>query len=48
MLVVDDMTYDKAGTYVCVISALEIEGMKTSATLLVHVQGKGTHERSAR
>ncbi|XP_075892151.1 melanoma cell adhesion molecule b isoform X2 [Nelusetta ayraudi] len=39
MLVVDGMTYDKAGTYVCVISAPEIEGMETSATLLVHVQG---------
>lgn len=48
MLVVEGMTYDTAGTYVCVISVPEIEGMETNATLRVHVRGKGPHERSAR
>lgn len=39
-LVVDSMTYDKAGTYVCVISVPEMEGMDTNGTLRVQVQGK--------
>ncbi|XP_070685363.1 melanoma cell adhesion molecule b isoform X2 [Pempheris klunzingeri] len=34
-----DVTFDTAGTYVCVVTVPEIEGMETSAMLSVHVQG---------
>lgn len=47
-LVVDRMTFDEAGTYVCVISVPEIEGMDTSGTLRVQVKGKSLDEPSAR
>lgn len=39
-LVVDSMTFDKAGMYVCKISVPEIEGMNTVESLRVQVQGK--------
>lgn len=33
-------TYDTAGTYVCVVTVPEIEGMETIGTLEVNVQGE--------
>lgn len=41
-LLVDHMTFDSAGTYVCVISVPEIKGMETRGTLDVRVRGEGT------
>ncbi|XP_073347700.1 melanoma cell adhesion molecule b isoform X4 [Pagrus major] len=38
-LIVKDVTFDTAGAYVCVVTVPEIEGMKTSGTLDVYVQG---------
>nr|XP_046245003.1 melanoma cell adhesion molecule b isoform X2 [Scatophagus argus] len=38
-LMLKDATFDTAGTYVCVVTVPEIEGMETSQTLIVHVQG---------
>ncbi|XP_068566755.1 melanoma cell adhesion molecule b isoform X2 [Cebidichthys violaceus] len=38
-LIVKDATFDSAGEYVCVVTVLEIEGMETSGTLNVEVQG---------
>ncbi|KAM9359746.1 melanoma cell adhesion molecule b isoform 2-T2 [Symphorus nematophorus] len=38
-LTLKDATFDKAGTYVCVVTVPEIEGMETRGTLLVNVQG---------
>lgn len=35
-----DVTYDDAGTYVCVVTVPEIEGMQSKASLQVHVQGE--------
>ncbi|XP_051253833.1 melanoma cell adhesion molecule b isoform X1 [Dicentrarchus labrax] len=39
-LMLKDATYDTAGAYVCVVTVPEIEGMETSGTLLVYVQGQ--------
>uniref|UniRef100_A0A8D3B1D8 Melanoma cell adhesion molecule b n=1 Tax=Scophthalmus maximus TaxID=52904 RepID=A0A8D3B1D8_SCOMX len=38
-LILRDATYDSAGTYVCVVTVPEIEGMETSGTLHVDVWG---------
>ncbi|XP_037534078.1 cell surface glycoprotein MUC18 [Nematolebias whitei] len=38
-LILKDATFDTAGTYVCVISVSEIEGLETSSSLHVHVKG---------
>ncbi|KAM4742948.1 melanoma cell adhesion molecule b isoform 2-T2 [Anableps anableps] len=38
-LSLEDLTYDSAGTYVCVVTVPEIPEMQTSASLQVHVQG---------
>ncbi|XP_075956121.1 melanoma cell adhesion molecule b isoform X3 [Anarhichas minor] len=38
-LILKDATFDSAGEYVCVVTVLEIEGMETSGTLHVEVQG---------
>ncbi|XP_041661806.1 melanoma cell adhesion molecule b isoform X2 [Cheilinus undulatus] len=38
-LTVEDASFDKAGTYVCVVTAPEIEGMETSGSLHVNVKG---------
>ncbi|XP_076591971.1 melanoma cell adhesion molecule b isoform X1 [Chaetodon auriga] len=38
-LIVQDVTFDTAGTYECVVTVPEIEGMETRGTVLVHVQG---------
>ncbi|KAM6933007.1 melanoma cell adhesion molecule b [Xenentodon cancila] len=38
-LIVKNATYDMAGQYTCVVSVPEIEGMKTTSTLQVHVEG---------
>lgn len=37
-LTLNDATLDTAGTYVCMVTVPEIEGMETSGTLRVHVQ----------
>lgn len=42
VLVLKDATFDTAGTYVCVVTVPEIEGMKKNGTLRVNVQGKYT------
>lgn len=39
-LTLNDATLDTAGTYVCMVTVPEIEGMETSGTLRVHVQGR--------
>ncbi|XP_042342562.1 melanoma cell adhesion molecule b [Plectropomus leopardus] len=38
-LTLRDATFDTAGTYMCVVTVTEIEGMETSGTLNVNVQG---------
>uniref|UniRef100_UPI0037E796ED melanoma cell adhesion molecule b isoform X4 n=1 Tax=Semicossyphus pulcher TaxID=241346 RepID=UPI0037E796ED len=38
-LMVEKATFDKAGTYMCVVTVPEIEGMETSGTLLLNVRG---------
>ncbi|XP_070761617.1 melanoma cell adhesion molecule b [Enoplosus armatus] len=38
-LILKDATFDTAGTFVCVVTVPEIEGMETSGMLLVNVQG---------
>ncbi|XP_029302054.1 melanoma cell adhesion molecule b isoform X2 [Cottoperca gobio] len=38
-LILKDATFDTAGTYTCVVTVPEIEGMETSGTLDVNVQG---------
>ncbi|XP_034404991.1 melanoma cell adhesion molecule b isoform X1 [Cyclopterus lumpus] len=38
-LILKDATFDSAGMYVCVVTVLKIEGMETSGTLNVKVQG---------
>ncbi|XP_056297547.1 melanoma cell adhesion molecule b isoform X2 [Pseudoliparis swirei] len=38
-LVLKDATFDSAGMYVCVVNVLDIEGMETSGTLNVKVEG---------
>nr|XP_020455763.1 cell surface glycoprotein MUC18 isoform X4 [Monopterus albus] len=35
----ENATFDTAGTYMCVVTVPEIEGMETSGTLLVNVKG---------
>uniref|UniRef100_A0A671WND5 Melanoma cell adhesion molecule b n=1 Tax=Sparus aurata TaxID=8175 RepID=A0A671WND5_SPAAU len=39
-LIVKDATFDTAGTYECVVTVPEIEGMETRGTLYVNVQGQ--------
>ncbi|XP_035535593.1 melanoma cell adhesion molecule b isoform X2 [Morone saxatilis] len=39
-LMLKDAMFDTAGEYVCVVTVPEIEGMETSRTLLVYVQGQ--------
>lgn len=39
-------TYDTAGTYVCVVTVPEIEGMETTGTLKVNVQGECAYRPS--
>lgn len=39
-LILKDATFDNAGTYTCVVTVPEIEGMETSATLGVNVEGE--------
>lgn len=36
-------TFDTAGKYTCVVTVPEIEGMKTSGSLHIHVQGTYDH-----
>ncbi|XP_045929220.1 melanoma cell adhesion molecule b isoform X3 [Micropterus dolomieu] len=38
-LILKDATFDTAGTYVCVVTVPEIEGMETNGKLQVNVQG---------
>ncbi|XP_072248594.1 melanoma cell adhesion molecule b isoform X2 [Leuresthes tenuis] len=38
-LILKNATFDMAGTYSCVVTVRDIEGMKTSGELRVHVQG---------
>ncbi|XP_029923738.1 melanoma cell adhesion molecule b isoform X2 [Myripristis murdjan] len=40
VLTLKDAGFDTAGTYVCVVKAPEIEGMETTGTLRVFVQGR--------
>lgn len=40
ILTLKDATFDKAGTYDCVVSANEIQDMRTNGTLVVRVMGK--------
>lgn len=40
ILSLKDATFDKAGTYDCVVSAHEIQDMRTNGTLVVQVLGK--------
>ena len=35
-----DATFDTAGTYECVVTVPEIEGMETRGTVHINVQGK--------
>ncbi|XP_054868272.1 melanoma cell adhesion molecule b isoform X3 [Amphiprion ocellaris] len=39
ILTLQDTTFDTAGTYVCKVTVPDIEGMETSGTLRVYVQG---------
>ncbi|KAM8768399.1 melanoma cell adhesion molecule b isoform 4-T4 [Acanthopagrus schlegelii] len=39
-LIVKDATFDTAGTYECVVTVPEIEGMETRGTLHINVQGQ--------
>ncbi|KAK7882118.1 hypothetical protein WMY93_028292 [Mugilogobius chulae] len=39
-LVLPNATFGAAGTYVCVVTAQEVEGVETSGALRVHVQGQ--------
>ncbi|CAJ1065513.1 melanoma cell adhesion molecule b isoform X4 [Xyrichtys novacula] len=39
ILKVKDASYDDAGTYTCVVTAPEIEGMDTSSSLLINILG---------
>lgn len=38
-LLLKDVTFDTAGTYVCVVTVQEVEGLESSGALRVHVQG---------
>ena len=38
-LLLKDASFDTAGTFVCVVTALEVEGLESSAALRVHVLG---------
>ncbi|KAM4565871.1 melanoma cell adhesion molecule b isoform 2-T2 [Odontesthes bonariensis] len=38
-LILKNATFDTAGTYSCVVTVVDIEGMETSGELRVHVQG---------
>ncbi|XP_032368176.1 melanoma cell adhesion molecule b isoform X5 [Etheostoma spectabile] len=38
-LILKDNTFETAGTYMCVVTVPEIEGMETNGTLTVYVQG---------
>ncbi|XP_055022755.1 melanoma cell adhesion molecule b isoform X2 [Boleophthalmus pectinirostris] len=39
-LILNDATFDTAGTYVCVVTAQEVEGLERIGTLRVYIQGK--------
>lgn len=40
ILTLKNATFDEAGTYDCVVSANEIQDMRTNGTLVVQVLGK--------
>lgn len=42
-LMLKDATFDTAGTYKCVVTVPEIEGMQASEVLHVKVQGKSDY-----
>uniref|UniRef100_A0A667XYU5 Melanoma cell adhesion molecule b n=1 Tax=Myripristis murdjan TaxID=586833 RepID=A0A667XYU5_9TELE len=46
VLTLKDAGFDTAGTYVCVVKAPEIEGMETTGTLRVFVQGEAEHRHT--